>query len=197
MLILLYLCLGASVTVAAFFTLKHRAAYREVTVYEITDGMLPIDRERLLEIDRASKPILMFERNTCSYRREIRLDLECVKIQFERILNNAARPRDCAYSEWRLTRKHALQHPPEVIEILLDVRKLEEELRKLVRWRLFKIWLWNISGFHKRQWGPVPNMRGFCIPRILESYECVRQATVSLARRYGEAVLAEEIAAAM
>jgi hypothetical protein len=196
-LILLYIGLGAAVTVAAFFLLKRRAAYHEVTIYEVADGMLPLDRESLLEIERESGPGPVLMRNAYSYRRQLRLDLECLKVQFERILSNAARPRDCALSDLRLIRKHRLQYPEGSHLAMGRVLDAERELRHLVRRTLFMIWLWNISGFHKREWGPVPDLQKLHIGNILEAYERVRLAAVNLARCYGEAAIAEEIAACM
>jgi hypothetical protein len=195
--ILLYLCLGAVLTVAAFFLLRRRAAYREVTIYEVTDGMVPPDKERLLEMDREPKPVAVFARNSCSYRRELRLDLECLKIQFERILSNAARPRDCAYSDLRLIRKHCLEYPDEAPVVIRQVLDAERQLRMLVRRALFMIWLWSLSGFHRRGWGPVPDLQKFQVGSILEAYGRVRLAAISLARCYGEAAVSEEIAASM
>jgi hypothetical protein len=159
--------------------------------------MLPVDREGLREIDSDSRLLLGFRRNARDCRRQLRLDLESIKVQFQRILNNAARPRNWASSDWRVIKKHLLEHPPEALEATDRVLAAEWELRKLVHWELFKIWLWSVSGFHRRQWGPVPNIHSLHIPDVLDAYERVRLAAVNLARCYGQAALSEEIAVSM
>lgn len=189
---------GFALAVAAYFAAKRRSAYTELSLYEVTDGMLPVDREMLLEIARESRrPDHNIARNAHHHRREVRLNLDSVRDQFHRILINAARPRHWADTDWRIITKNRLEHPADAFPATVRVRRAEWELRRLVRRELIWIWLWNMSGFHKREWGPVPDMQNLRIANVLEAYERLRLAAINLARCYGEAVVAEEIAAAM
>jgi hypothetical protein len=160
-----------------------------------------------VKVNKLGRKIHMY-----SDRRELRNDLDDVKDQFQRISTNAGMVGDCA-SQYRLIQeKHGWEEELEAsqeetqaaqeearitaqaIQRVLDAeRDLQPALRRV---RLI-IWLWDMSGFHKHSWGPVPDISKLHIHRVLEAYERVKLAAVNLARSYGEAVIAEDLAEAM
>lgn len=195
MIIFAYICGGVALTIASYFLLKYLSSFTEFSVYEVTTDMVPIDRELLEEIAGSadSKP----GPNYRYQRKRLRLDLDAVQVRFRRILTNAARPRHWAMFDRRTIRKKRLNYGPEVSEAIKEVLAAERDLRRLVKRMLFRIWIWNLTGFHRREWGPVPDLRKLRIAEILRAYDRLKQATIDLARAYGEGAIAEEIAAAM
>ncbi len=186
--------------ITANLLFEYLAKYTALSVYEVANDMVPIERELLEEIVEeseswASEPELT--RDACYRRKRVRLNLDAIQVRLHRIVTNAARPKYWARTDLRMIRKNRLEHPPEVFEGIKQVLHLEWEVRRLALWLLFRIWLWNISGFQRREWGPMPDVQKFSIVRVLDAYERLKSATVELARSYGEAAIAEELAVRM
>lgn len=170
--------------------------YTGLTMYEVPNDMLPIEREVMEEIinDWEFQP----ENVGARYRRKrLRLDLDAIEARLHRVLSNAKRPKYWALNDRRMKRKNKLEHPPAVAEGIKSVLEAERELWWPTVWLLIHIKLWNMTWFHAREWGPVPDVRRFRIEEILQAYDKLKSAAIELARSYGEAALAEEIAAAM
>lgn len=195
MVILVYVCGGVALTIASHLLLKYLTSFTEFSVYEVTTDMVPIDRELLEEIAASTdfKPGSDYRYQ----RKRLRIDLEDVRVGFRRILANAARPRHWARFDRRTIRKKRLDYGPEVSAGIKEVLAAARDLRWMVKRVLFRIWLWNLTGFHRREWGPVPNRYKLRIEEILQAYDRLKQAAIELARAYGEAAIAEEIAAVM
>jgi hypothetical protein len=181
----------------AYFLSRRLGQYTVVTVYEVSDGMVPADRDLLLEIAHSYRQAARPWPNPCDSRRQLRLDLASMQIQFQRMLTNAARPRNWASSDRRIIKKNKLECHPDILTATDRVLESERELRRLILWVLLQIWLWSLSNFHAREWGPVPDICRLDIIKVLDLYEKVRLAAVNLARCHGEATVAEEIAVSM
>jgi hypothetical protein len=226
---LVYVCCGNVLPVALYLALKRLGSYRDVEMFEVTDGMCPVDRDLLLEIhheftldsdcrrrdwdclrsivDPGQRMLIQSvlagsvsgstRRNALDNRRKVRVNLEAIKIQLQRVSANASRPKFWAQTDWRQITKNSLEHSPELFEAIVRVLDAERALQSLVRRTQVRVWLWSVSGFYRWEWGPMPDFRKLCIPQMLEAYDCVRLAASDLARCYGEAGVAEDIAAAM
>lgn len=194
-----YIAVAFVLGLAVNFIFEYLAKYTALSVYEVPSDMLPIDRELLDQIVKESDLEAESElrRNAPDWRKRVRLDLGTIQVRLYRISTNAARSKYWARSDQRLIRKNRLEHPPEVSEGIKRVLEAEREVWRLCAWLRFRIWLWNVSRFQRRTWGPIPNIRRFEIAKVLAAYEKLKQATVELARSYGEAAIAEELAAIM
>lgn len=192
---LVYVWAGIVLTVAARLLLKYLSSFTELSVYEVTSDMVPIDRDLLEEIAEHVDPA--HGQNYRYQRKRLRLDVEAIKVRFRRILANAEKPRHWAMFDRRMIRKKRLEYGPEVSDAIKEVLALERDLRWLVKRVLFRIWLWNLTAFERREWGPVPDLRKLRIAEILQAYDKLKQASIDLARAYGEGAIAEEIATVM
>jgi hypothetical protein len=191
-----YVAIAFIFGICAAFVLTRLARYTDISMYEVATDMVPIEREVLEETIAYSES--QPETPDARFRRKrLRLDLDTIQIRLHRILTNAKRPKYWALNDQRMNRKNKLEHPPEVADGIKRVLEAERELWRKTVWLLVKIWVWNITAFQRREWGPIPDVRRFRIQEILEAYDNVRAAAVDLARSYGEAAVAEEIAAAM
>lgn len=181
---------------AATFLFGRLSKYRALTIYEVAHDMSPIERDVLEEIVTESESLgrAFLGRIPIHERRRVRVHLETIKVRLGRILMNAARPKYWAQTDQRMMRRNRQEHPQEVVKGMKKLLQAERELRWLT-WRvLFRVWLWNLSGFHIRDWGPMPDLRTFRIADVLRAYDAVKVATISVARSCGEAVIAVEIA---
>lgn len=200
MIYYVYILIAFVLGLAANFLFEYLAKYTALSVYEVANDMVPIERDLLEEIVEeseswASEPELT--RDACYRRKRVRLNLDAIQIRLHRILTNAARPKYWARTDLRIFKKNRLEHPAEVFEGITKVLEAEWEVRRLALWLLFRVWLWNVSGFQSREWGPMPDVQKFSIVRVLDAYERLKSAAVDLARRYGEAAIAEELAVKM
>lgn len=193
----IYIAVGLVLGIGATILFDRLGKYTAITIYEVPNDMVPIEREVLEEIINDLDFQSETAPNALYLRKRIRLDLDTIQVRLRRILTNARRPKYWALNDRRVNRKNKLQLPSEVAEGIKRVLEAERELWRPTVWLLIQIWLWNLSGFHTREWGPIPNVRRFPIPQILEAYDKLKLAAVELARSYGEAATAEEIAAAM
>lgn len=171
--------------------------YTAITMYEVPTDMVPVEREVLEEIINDLDFQSENAPNALYLRKRIRLDLDTIQVRLHRVLTNARRPKYWARNDRRVNRKNKLEHPLEVAEGIKRILEAERELRWLTVRLLIRIWLWNMSGFHIREWGPIPDVPRFRIPEVLQAYDKLKLAAIELARSYGEAAVAEEIAAAM
>lgn len=183
---------------AASFLFKYLAKCTVLSVYEVSSDMVPIDREILEDIvNESNEGECGLRRGASDRRMRVRMDLGTIQVRLHRIIANAARSKYWARTDQRLIRKNRLEHPIEVSDGIKTVLDAEREVWQLCAWLLFRIWLWNLSGFQRRTWGPIPNIRNFDIAKVLATYEKLKQATVELARSSGEAGIAEELAVVM
>jgi hypothetical protein len=207
-----YISAGVILTIAAHFFLERISSFTELSIYEVPNDMVPVERELLEEIlanagaapvanpEMAMRLLQMNPRELRHYRyqrKRLRLDLDAIQVRLRRILANAARPKHWAIRDERMIKEKKLEYGPEVSEGIKQVLVAQRELSRLVVWVLFRIWLWNLTAFQTREWGPIPDVRKLRVGEILEAYEKLKHATVNLARSYGEAGVAEEIAAVM
>lgn len=190
-----FFCGGIALVVGVYFLSRWLETYTTITIYEVTEGILPVDRELLLEVAAHYASETKAAYHAHASRRQLRLDLAIIRDQLQRILTNAARPRNWALNDSRTIKKNKLDYPAEVHQALQRVWDAERALRKLTLWILLRVRLWNISRFHARLWGPVPDIGKLPILKVVELYESVKVAAVALARCYGEAAVGEEIAA--
>jgi hypothetical protein len=191
-----FLCAGVAIICGGYFLLRWLAEYTVVTIYEVTDDMVPVDRELLADI--AGSHERAKERATsCDERRQVRLDLASIRNQLRQMLINARRSRHWAFSDRRIILKNKLECSSDTSTATDRVLNAERELRRLTLWVLFRVWLWSLSNFHAFEHGPVPDIRKLNLSRVVHLYENVRLAAINLARCYGEAVVAEDINMAM
>lgn len=189
-----YIAVAFVLGIGATFLFDRLGKYTVISVYEVSNDMVPIEREVLEEII-SEYPVET--PNARSQRIRVRLDLDAIQVRLHRILSNAKRPKYWALTDRRVNRQNKIEHPPEVAEGIKKILQAERELWWLTTRLLVRIWLWNVSGFHIRTWGPIPDVRRFHIQEILDAYNKVKVAAIELARSCGEGVIAEEIATAM
>ena len=175
----------------------HLGAYKNLTIYEVADDMVPIEAAVLEEIAQCSESLPGIHSERYRPRKRLRHDLHSIEDRLRRILNNAARPKYWALNERRMLRENKYEHPPEVVDGFKQLLEAEKELWWLTVPQLIRIRLWTLTRFDYREWGPVPDIRKFRLREILQAYNNVMLSAIELARATGEAVVAEDIAAAM
>jgi len=205
--LILYVAVGAFLGAAGLFLslagLQRRATYTGLTIDDMIDSFRQVNQEvlqeRLLEMDEESAVEPHHGWTSYSYRRHLRVGLDLLKDYVERMLHNSSRVGYWAGVDEREMRKHKLEYTPQSLKALRELVEADGEVRRLGRSVLWKAWLWSLSGFEKRTWGPVPDIAKFQIPRLLEAYNRVKRAAEAYALFYGETgrLISQEIAIKM
>lgn len=191
--------LGVLATIVGYIVLTRQATYTGLTIDDLIDYFQQVNQQILLETANQSDEEPHYGWTSYVYRRQLRLKLDLLKDYLQRMSHNTARPGHVAHSDLAKMRQHKLVYPPESIKALHDVLDADREFAKLARSTLRKIWLWSLTRFHDRTWGPVPNIQDFQIPKLIEAYNHVKRAAEAYALFYGEVgrLISEEISAKM
>lgn len=205
---LFLMCIGSLLSIVVYFAVRRWRYNSEVTLDEIRYRILPVDRDLLIEIKVDSLAWLSAKKDYGA-RRDVRSALDDVKEQFHRISTNAERVRDCASYYRSISERQRSEEALEdqelgvVVELEARVEAIERALKaaanldSMLRRVLVAIWIWDMSAFHKREWGPVPDLARLRISEVLEAYERVKMAAVHLAQACGEGVVSQQLSEQM
>lgn len=195
--------LGGLGFLLSFSGLKRRATYTGLTIDDMIDSFHPVNQEilqeALLEIGSEASTDPHYGWTSYVYRRHLRLALDKLKDYIQRMLHNSTRLGYWASSDQQEMRKHKLVYTPQSLKALRELLEADAAFRQLARSALRALWLWSLTGFQSRTWGPLPDIQNFQIPRLLEAYNRIKLAAEAYALFYGETgkLISEEMAAKM